>query len=135
MKKTKIFFIISFIVVISIGSIGCGFKGISKFGENKQTEISNPELEKEYVNKVQEILADYMKKYDTLKNDQQEWGSLVTETQNKILEVTVPSKYKDFHLDLVLSLSLIKQGLSASDEKKLEESENKLKDLYKQITE
>lgn len=98
-------------------------------------EISPEELEKEYIDQVASITMSYFENRkninledlggEALKTESQKWLALVLKTKNDLLELRVPAKYKDLHLDLVLALSFLEQGI-AGDEQKLKQGEDKL---------
>lgn len=98
-------------------------------------EISPEELEREYTDGVALIIKSYFENRKTinleglrgeaLKIESEKLLALVLKTKNDLLGLRVPAKYKDLHLDLILGLSFLEQGI-AGDEQKLKEGEDKL---------
>ena len=72
--------------------------------------IINPFLEEEYEENIKEIL-------EAFSNQEIE----ITEAVKKIVDLTVPAKYKDLHLNLVIALSKISQGKDKADQSEIEE--------------
>ena len=137
MVNKKIIIIVLILVILggSVFFIAELFRKPAASLKINKIEISPAELEREYTNGVTKIINFYFENSKTinleglggevLKTESRKWLALVLKTKNDLLGLRVPTKYKDLHLDLILGLSFLEQGI-AGDEQKLKEGEDKL---------
>lgn len=135
--KKKIVIIILILVILggSVFFIAELFRKPAVSLKVNKIEISPEELEREYTDGVALIIKSYFENRKTinledlrgeaLKIESEKLLALVLKTKNDLLGLRVPAKYKDLHLDLILGLSFLEQGI-AGDEQKLKEGEDKL---------
>jgi len=108
---------------------------------NFKTEVSLVELEKEYIDSVTRVMKTYFEgkklinltdlQNTALKTEQEKWIDLILKTKNDLLKLKVPAKYKDLHLDLVISFNFLEEGVKGNEEK-LKEGEKKLDKIIEQ---
>ena len=83
----------------------------------KKEIISNPELEAQYEKSAREIIKSF------------ETGEKPAIARAKLLELRVPDKYKNLHLDLVIIFDAIIRGAQFSDQAEIEETIERLGDI------
>lgn len=127
MKKLlvhKQFFILIFLLVLLIffAAFLNSFTRQKNINQNtNQPQVkSNPQLEREYEKQLKETLK-------PLWQDKQ-----ISGLKEQILDLRVPAKYLELHLNLVFAFDLIEQGQIAADQAKVEEGLEKLNQLKNQ---
>lgn len=104
------------LILIILGGVGIYLILIKKNNQSRTNinflnePISNPLLEEDYEKNIKEILEAFANQKTQL-----------NETIEKILKLTVPAKYKDLHLNLVIALTKIQQGREETNQAKIEE--------------
>ncbi len=103
------------------------------FTEQTNTvEIETPVDAEEYENQVHDIVMSFselLKETDT----DAEKIKLAQAAQNDLLALLVPAKYKDLHLELVVSMNLIAQGYQLEDESRVAEGERRLEAMIEKF--
>jgi hypothetical protein len=144
MKKNII--IVPAIIVLLLGT---GIIFIMLTSKNKNTNIppeenipiiSSAEQEKNYETDAGKIMKNYFQEKESITVadgtneaaavDNIKWLDLLSKTKNNLLGLRVPVKYKDLHLNLILGLSFIEQGLRG-EKNKPEEGEEKISEATK----
>ncbi len=98
----------------------------------EQRVIENPEVTVEdYQNQARVITRDFFDQYNQT-TDQPEQENLVTSARNDLLALLVPGTHRDVHLELVVSLNLIEQGLAQADAAQVTEGERRLEAVITQ---
>ncbi|HEX9664895.1 MAG TPA: hypothetical protein VGA49_03685 [Patescibacteria group bacterium] len=125
MLKRFLTIALAFVLFLSLAGLnGC---------QNKQTSTEQPapvdlvRLEEDYLTSLTDILTNYQSRSADLTLD------LVTKTQSDVLDLVVPGSYKNFHLNLVLSLNAVRQGLELNDQSKVTAGQADLDKLMEQI--
>ena len=97
-----------------------------KAAVKEEVQISETEIEKQYRSEIIKIMTAYSKSLaeigivntNNIKDDQRtRWLDLVKWTKNNLLGLKLTAKDKDRHLELVLGLSFLEQGLGGDKEK------------------
>lgn len=83
----------------------------------KPTPVPNPKLEAEYEKNIKAILEKFSNK---------ESPSTI---RDELLDVIVPDKYKNLHLDLVLTFSNIIRGSNNADQAAIQDAVEKLENV------
>lgn len=116
MKYTFLFFLPAMVLFC-----GCNKKSIttttSVQTKTEAVAIDSAKLENEYENNVKQIMAPYWLASDS------------SGIKDKILALKAPSKYLDFHLNLVIGLELIDQGKNTGDQAKIQSGQEKINQL------
>jgi hypothetical protein len=102
--------------------------------------ISPAEQETNYETEAGKIIKNYFQEKESITVadgtneaaavDNIKWLDLLSKTKNNLLGLRVPVKYKDLHLNLILGLSFIEQGLRG-EKNKPEEGEEKISEATK----
>jgi len=122
-KILSVFFTIAIAVVLFYGidyiknSNKAGAPANNNSSEVKPTPVPNPKLEAEYEKNVKVILEKFSKKVSPLA------------IRDELLNVVVPDKYKNLHLDLVLTFSNIIKGSNNADQATIQDAMEKLEQL------
>ncbi len=104
----------------------------------KPAVLAPADLEKDYQTKASQIITNYLKTKQTinlaglegenLKSATNKWLDLVLKTKSDLLNLLVPAKYKDLHLNLAINLDRLVAGLRG-DEQQLKRGEDELAKL------
>ncbi|MDD2806990.1 MAG: hypothetical protein PHW95_00515 [Patescibacteria group bacterium] len=126
--KSKIL-VVLLLTIMPIGLVGCFKKNtivnksidsIPAVNNNTNIAINHVELETQYQTKLHDIL-----KLDPDHNN-------VSDIKQKILDLTVPTKFLDLHLKLVLALDSLEQGQAAANQNKVAKALAELEKLKTQ---
>lgn len=85
----------------------------------------------DYQNQTRVVVRDFFDAYNETA-DVNEQESLVSSARNDLLSLLVPGTHKDVHLELVVSLNLIEQGLTNDDAAQVTEGERRLEAVIMQ---
>lgn len=100
--------------------------------ENQQNVTTEPTVSVEdYQNQARIASRDFFNAYNN-STDQAEQIELVENARNDLLSLIVPGTHRDVHLELVVSLNLIEQGLKNDDQSKVTEGERRLEAVITQ---
>ena len=95
--------------------------------KKQSEEVTSRVTKKEYENSVQGIMSDY---WNSEVLTDAERLDLILQIRESLLDLIVPTDYKDLHLGLVVSLDFIIQDLQG-EELKLNQGEEKIGELQK----
>jgi len=139
------------IIIFSLIILGAGiFLMLALVGGKKEKAIapeaaipqkSLAEVRKEYKTEVVAIMSAYVAERGTinltflqgeaLATAKKKWLDLVQKTENSLLALKLTAEYQKMHLDLVLGLNFIEQGLKG-DSAKTSLGENKINEVLKE---
>ena len=92
-------------------------------GSSSDAAASNPALEKEYEDQLSAILHPIWSADENI-----DWEKI----KASVLALRTPAKYLDLHLNLVLSLDSLEQGIISASQEKIESALDKIKALKEQ---
>lgn len=99
--------------------------------ENISTPL--PEVtEADYEAAVQLVMADFWDQYGAAETNEEKLD-LVTRMQNNMLSLVVTPSYQANHLEFVIALNLMEQGLENDDSNKVAEGERRLEAVYEEL--
>ena len=122
----KIFFYLLLVIVLALiviyfpknfSGVGTDNSSLNAGATRTNAAVANPELEKEYENKVKDILGTFSK------------GEKPENIRERLLDIATPDKYKNIHLDLIFIFDAVIEGAKESDQAKIEDAMQKLEDL------
>jgi hypothetical protein len=119
-KKAKvlIFFLLIFLVlVLYLILTSESSTKLNDFSQQAQDE-KIVLLEENYKAKAKEFLS----AYENLIKDNNFTAEKITELKNKLLDLKVPAKFKELHIQFVLALDRMENYLSQKDERKRSDS-------------
>jgi len=129
MENKKTLTVIFLIVITAAAVLAIVFSrqpAAPKAAVKEEVQISEAELEKQYQSEIIKIMTAYSKSLaeigivntNNIKDDQRaNWLELAKQTKNNLLGLKLTAKDKDRHLELVLGLSFLEQGLGGEGEK------------------
>ena len=89
---------------------------------NSAPLVDQGKLKSDYEQAVYQTLAEFL-------SDSRPQNFSASAAKQKILDLTVPTEYKDLHLNLVLALDEIESGAAQADQAKIEDGLEKLEAL------
>lgn len=109
---------IALVVLLAVIPLGLVKRdGVIEESAQKQSQVyRNEAMEEEYRSAVGPVLMRYLKSRSKYQNESadipySEWKALAKKTEDLLLSEVVPSYYKNFHLGVIISLSLEQSGL------------------------
>lgn len=106
---------------------------VNKQAPKQQSAQADVVTENEYQVAAAAVTRGFFARFDSVANDEERL-ELVESAQSELLELLVPSAEKDLHLELVMSLNLLKKGLSDDDDAAQLEGRRRLEAVFEQYS-